>query len=101
MKISPPPTPKSPPMMPVRKPAIAKDMVAHGQSVPATSSTCLLVHNDKGGSARRGTLSRVRRGRCSRGRKRANCVRHHVRARSPRQHSTGGGVDTCPRRRAA
>ena len=31
MKISPPPTPKSPPIMPVRKPAIAKDMVAHGQ----------------------------------------------------------------------
>jgi molybdate transport system regulatory protein len=31
MKISPPPTPKSPPIMPVRKPARAKLMVAHRQ----------------------------------------------------------------------
>ncbi len=34
MKISPPPSPKSPPIMPVRKPAIAKLMVAHGQPAP-------------------------------------------------------------------
>jgi molybdate transport system regulatory protein len=34
MKISPPPTPKSPPRMPVRKPASAKLMVAHRQPAP-------------------------------------------------------------------
>jgi molybdate transport system regulatory protein len=34
MKISPPPTPKSPPTMPVRKPARAKLMVAHRQPAP-------------------------------------------------------------------
>jgi len=46
MKISPPPTPKSPPIMPVRK---ARNREAHGgawSTRSAACSTCSVMHND-------------------------------------------------------